>query len=132
MLSITALPPIEIALHDLLPVGLELLRHLGIAVTREVGDTALFVDIEDHDLLGPPRRLAGAGQGFLFRQRVDGAGLSGVRPAGERDLVTGIGRQLLQVVRAYDITRRAVGVVCSRPGCHVSACIAGTQPSKPR
>ena len=75
-------------------MGPELFRNLGVSVARQVGDAALLIDVEEDDLLCPPRCLAGSGEGFLSGQGVDRAGLSCVGAAGKGHFVTAVRSKL--------------------------------------
>ncbi len=52
--------PDEILLQNVPPMRFELRRNLGIAITWQVGDSAVFIDVKNDDLLRAPGCLAGA------------------------------------------------------------------------
>ena len=88
---------LQIIRQALLPPLFDRLRHLGVAITRKVDDPPLFIQCEEIDQLGPPRRPAGAREALLLAQQVDGAGLSGVGPACEGNLCAFVGGRLRDV-----------------------------------
>ena len=52
--------PDEILLQNAPPMRFELRRNLGIAITWQVGDSAVFIDVKNDNLLRAPGCLAGA------------------------------------------------------------------------
>src|SRR5690606_32715441 len=89
---------LEVARNGRGPVLALALRDLRVAEARQIDEAALRVQLEDHELLRPPRRAARAGEAAPLAQRVDEARLADVRATGKRDLRTPIGRQLRERV----------------------------------
>src|SRR5690606_18019717 len=108
----------EPAVQELLPVRLQVLRHLGVAVAGQVDEVAVLVrrDREIDQLLGPPRRLRHPGQGVLPAQGVERGRLAGVGTTGERHFPAAVGRQLAVVVGGEQVGRAFEGVGHGRHG----------------
>ena len=118
----------EPGLDEGLPVRLQFLRHLGVAVAGQVDEVALLElrQLEVHQLLGAPRRLRHTGERALPAQRVERAGLAGVGTPGEGDLEAAIGRQLPRLVGgeqvARAIERRGWSRAAAAAGIWVGSC----------
>ena len=69
----------------------------------QVHQIAFGLDLEEHQLLGAAGCLGDPGQAVAVGQRVEGAGLAGIGPAGEGHLRAAIGRQLPGGVRRKQV-----------------------------
>ena len=95
--------PLQVALDQLAPVGLEVAGDFRVAVARQVDQPMVGVQVEHHQLARASRRAGCARQGLLSAQAIDQAGLAGVRAAGHGDFRTGIRRELRQIVDAVAV-----------------------------
>ncbi|VXB49804.1 hypothetical protein PSEUDO8BK_30518 [Pseudomonas sp. 8BK] len=89
----------QVGFEMLLPVQFQRDRHLGVAITRQVDQAALFVELEEVEQLGAPRRLRGARQAGVG-QGIQGAGFTGVGAPGKGHFMAEILGALVNFGRA--------------------------------
>ena len=75
-------------------------RRPRITKSRQIDQHQPAAEIEEINLLGPARRMAGAGQRLAAGQRIDEARLADIRAAGEGDFGQIVRRQAINLDRA--------------------------------
>ena len=83
---------VQIVAEMMLPLRLDPVRYLSIAEAGKVDEAAFLPEVEEIDLLGTARCLAGSSQAGLFCDGIQSAGFAGIRAPGEGDFGAFIGR----------------------------------------